>query len=112
MCDCVCVCVCVFVAFVEGNKDVHEALGSPQRACDSHHHVQCYYRGAISIHLQGLHQHSERNRRRHFITLDSLTLIVSVFPAGAHHGLVHRLPVSHPGFISGLLCGEGVERGV
>lgn len=31
---------------------------------------------------------------------------------GAHHGLVHRLSVSHPGVIPGLLCGKRVERGV
>lgn len=35
-----------------------------------------------------------------------------VFSVGTHHGLVHRLSVSHPGFIPGLLCGKGVKRRV
>lgn len=32
--------------------------------------------------------------------------------AGAHHRLVHRLPVPDPGLLPGLLRGEGVQRGV
>ncbi len=94
---------------VEGNKDVYEILGLPQRASNSHNHVQYYYRMAIFTNLQRLHHHFARHPRRHFITLDSLMLIVLVFSVGAHHSMVHWLPVSHPGFIPGLLCGKGVK---
>lgn len=34
---------------------------------------------------------------------------VLVFSVGAHHSVVHRLPVPHPGLIPGLLRGKGVK---
>ena len=60
LCACVCVCelarcgekergrVCGMCG-VEGNKDVYEILGLPQRASNSHNHVQYYYRTAIFL---------------------------------------------------------------
>lgn len=119
MCSCVCVfseCfLCVYCGEqergwvcgmyrAEGNKNVYEILGLPQRASDSHNLVQYYYRGAIFTKLHGLHQHFVRHTRWHFITLESLMLIVLVFSVGAHHSVVHRLSVPDPGFIPGLLC--------
>lgn len=44
-----------------------------------------------------------------FITSGSRQAYCVIFTVGADHGLVHRLSVSHPGFILGLLCGKGVK---
>lgn len=78
MCSCVCVfseCfLCVYCGEqergwvcgmyrAEGNKNVYEILGLPQRASDSHNLVQYYYRGAIFTKLHGLHQHFVRHTR-------------------------------------------------
>lgn len=70
---CVCLCVCNAVRRGEGGcvacvesreiKDIYEMLGLPQRACDSHNHVQYYYRMGVFTKSQGLHQHFARHSR-------------------------------------------------
>lgn len=111
-------CVCVWCgekergagvwSRVEGNKDAYERLGLPQRACDSHNHVQYHYTIVVFTKLRRL-QGILVDTFHLTITLAPLMFIVLVFSVGAHHSMVHRLPLSHPGFIPCLFCGKGVK---
>lgn len=62
------------------------------------------------------------NHRGNISTLQALEMTLYCFSvpdacfivssAGTHHSMVHRLSVSHPGVIPGVLCGKGVKWGV
>lgn len=67
---------------------------------------------AIFTKLQRLHQPFAWLPKWPFITLDSLMLVLLVPFVGAYHSMVHRISVSHSGFVPGLLCGEGVKWSV
>lgn len=71
--------------------------------------VQYCYRIAICTHWQRLHCHFCKAFKMTLNYFNFPVVTVLVFSVGAHHSVVHRLPVPHPGLIPGLLRGKGVK---